>query len=120
VVFRQGVEGGFQGRTNKLVDGCYSFWQVIYQFYLYVLNSPISSLIITELKMTLIDQGAVVFLIQRLNLVVHEQLGMSNDLSTESADDSSESEISDEEEHLEGTSSHVQETFPLGQEGISI
>jgi len=21
------VEGGFQGRTNKLVDGCYSFWQ---------------------------------------------------------------------------------------------
>ncbi|KAL8153886.1 hypothetical protein V2J09_011646 [Rumex salicifolius] len=27
VVFRQGMEGGFQGRTNKLVDGCYSFWQ---------------------------------------------------------------------------------------------
>ncbi|KAJ0054274.1 hypothetical protein Pint_02706 [Pistacia integerrima] len=27
VVFRQGVEGGFQGRANKLVDGCYSFWQ---------------------------------------------------------------------------------------------
>ena len=23
-----GVHGGFQGRTNKLVDGCYSFWQV--------------------------------------------------------------------------------------------
>ena len=21
------VEGGFMGRTNKLVDGCYSFWQ---------------------------------------------------------------------------------------------
>lgn len=20
-------EGGFQGRTNKLVDGCYAFWQ---------------------------------------------------------------------------------------------
>ncbi len=20
-------EGGFQGRTNKLVDSCYSFWQ---------------------------------------------------------------------------------------------
>ncbi|KAK4346307.1 hypothetical protein RND71_032646 [Anisodus tanguticus] len=88
VVFRQGVEGGFQGRTNKLVDGCYSFWQ-----------------------------GAVAFLIQRLNLVAHGQLGLSNDLSTESADDSSESELSDEEEHLEGTSSHVQETCPLGQEG---
>ena len=21
------LEGGYQGRTNKLVDGCYSFWQ---------------------------------------------------------------------------------------------
>lgn len=88
VVFRQGVEGGFQGRTNKLVDGCYSFWQ-----------------------------GAVAFLIQRLNLVVHEQLGLPNDHGTESADDSSGSELSDEDEHLEGTSSHVQETCPLGQEG---
>lgn len=87
VVFRQGVEGGFQGRTNKLVDGCYSFWQ-----------------------------GAVLFLIQRLNLVVREQLGLSNDLSTES-DDSSESELSVEEVHLKGTSSHVQETRGLGQEG---
>ncbi|PKU69950.1 Protein farnesyltransferase subunit beta [Dendrobium catenatum] len=27
VAFRQGLECGFQGRTNKLVDGCYSFWQ---------------------------------------------------------------------------------------------
>jgi protein farnesyltransferase subunit beta len=28
VVCCQGkVEGGFRGRTNKLVDGCYSFWQ---------------------------------------------------------------------------------------------
>ncbi|CAN8273018.1 unnamed protein product [Cochlearia groenlandica] len=27
VVHRQGVEMGFQGRTNKLVDGCYTFWQ---------------------------------------------------------------------------------------------
>ncbi|XP_062106822.1 protein farnesyltransferase subunit beta-like isoform X2 [Humulus lupulus] len=27
LVFRQGGECGFQGRTNKLVDGCYSFWQ---------------------------------------------------------------------------------------------
>ncbi|XP_055805934.1 protein farnesyltransferase subunit beta isoform X2 [Solanum dulcamara] len=88
VVFRQGVEGGFQGRTNKLVDGCYSFWQ-----------------------------GAVVFLVQRLNLVVHEQLGLSNDLDTESADDSSESELSDEKENLKGSSSHVQENCPLGQEG---
>ncbi|XP_030469966.2 LOW QUALITY PROTEIN: protein farnesyltransferase subunit beta [Syzygium oleosum] len=27
MVYRQGVECGFQGRANKLVDGCYSFWQ---------------------------------------------------------------------------------------------
>mmetsp|Transcript_62178 Transcript_62178/g.181514 ORF Transcript_62178/g.181514 Transcript_62178/m.181514 type:complete len:421 (+) Transcript_62178:72-1334(+) len=28
VAHRQmGLEGGFQGRTNKLVDSCYSFWQ---------------------------------------------------------------------------------------------
>eukprot|EP00918_Siedleckia_nematoides_P100681 GHVU01219944.1.p3 GENE.GHVU01219944.1~~GHVU01219944.1.p3 ORF type:complete len:121 (-),score=13.32 GHVU01219944.1:1663-2025(-) len=24
---QMGVEGGFQGRTHKLVDACYSFWQ---------------------------------------------------------------------------------------------
>lgn len=24
---QQQFEGGFAGRTNKLVDGCYSFWQ---------------------------------------------------------------------------------------------
>ncbi|KAF3334870.1 Protein farnesyltransferase subunit beta [Carex littledalei] len=27
VASRQGIELGFQGRANKLVDGCYSFWQ---------------------------------------------------------------------------------------------
>ncbi|CAN7059690.1 unnamed protein product [Brassica rapa subsp. trilocularis] len=27
IVHQQGVERGFQGRTNKLVDGCYTFWQ---------------------------------------------------------------------------------------------
>lgn len=47
VVFRQGVEGGFQGRTNKLVDGCYSFWQ-----------------------------GGVFPLIQRLWRIIEDQLGM--------------------------------------------
>lgn len=49
VVFRQGrVEGGFQGRTNKLVDGCYSFWQ-----------------------------GGAFPLLQRLTDLVHQQLSMS-------------------------------------------
>ncbi|KAF3581823.1 hypothetical protein DY000_02033359 [Brassica cretica] len=27
IVHQQGVEKGFQGRTNMLVDGCYTFWQ---------------------------------------------------------------------------------------------
>lgn len=48
VAFRQGVECGFQGRTNKLVDGCYSFWQ-----------------------------GAAVALTQKLMTVVDEQLKSS-------------------------------------------
>ncbi|CAO2818101.1 unnamed protein product [Amaranthus hypochondriacus] len=54
VVFRQGVEGGFQGRTNKLVDGCYSFWQ-----------------------------GGVFPLIQRLRLIIEEQLGMEGSTETD-------------------------------------
>ncbi|KAK3165378.1 hypothetical protein QOZ80_1AG0032420 [Eleusine coracana subsp. coracana] len=45
VAFRQGVECGFQGQTNKLVDGCYSFWQ-----------------------------GAAIALTQKLMAVVNEQL----------------------------------------------
>lgn len=45
VVFRQGKECGFQGRTNKLVDGCYSFWQ-----------------------------GGAVALLQRLQSVIEEQM----------------------------------------------
>ena len=28
------LEGGFQGRTNKLVDSCYSYWQVRPRCYL--------------------------------------------------------------------------------------
>ncbi|XP_062220562.1 protein farnesyltransferase subunit beta-like [Phragmites australis] len=48
VAFRQGVECGFQGRTNKLVDGCYSFWQ-----------------------------GAAVALTQKLMMIVDEQLNSS-------------------------------------------
>ncbi|XP_057447464.1 protein farnesyltransferase subunit beta [Lotus japonicus] len=45
VVFRQGKECGFQGRTNKLVDGCYSFWQ-----------------------------GGAVALLQRLHTIVNKQM----------------------------------------------
>lgn len=71
VVFRQGIEGGFQGRTNKLVDGCYSFWQ-----------------------------GGVFALTQQLHSVIYEQLLLSdNDSSTDSARDlaNSDNELSLEE-----------------------
>lgn len=47
VAFRQGVECGFQGRTNKLVDGCYSFWQggvlVLVQRLLSIVNRQLKS-----------------------------------------------------------------------------
>ncbi|OVA07598.1 Prenyltransferase/squalene oxidase [Macleaya cordata] len=49
VAFRQGVECGFQGRANKLVDGCYSFWQ-----------------------------GGVFALVQRLSPIIGEQLRSSD------------------------------------------
>ncbi|URD91766.1 protein farnesyltransferase subunit [Musa troglodytarum] len=45
VASRQGVECGFQGRVNKLVDGCYSFWQ-----------------------------GGALVLAQRLSPILHKQL----------------------------------------------
>lgn len=47
---QMGIEGGFQGRTNKLVDSCYSFWigalfqmfqQVNRDFVLYSDNPPL-------------------------------------------------------------------------------
>ncbi|CAL0298960.1 unnamed protein product [Lupinus luteus] len=53
VVFRQGKECGFQGRTNKLVDGCYSFWQ-----------------------------GGAVALLQRLYSVVEEQMAEASQVSS--------------------------------------
>ncbi|XP_064955736.1 protein farnesyltransferase subunit beta-like isoform X1 [Musa acuminata AAA Group] len=48
VASRQGVECGFQGRVNKLVDGCYSFWQ-----------------------------GGALVLAQRLSPILHKQLESS-------------------------------------------
>ncbi|CAJ2648250.1 unnamed protein product [Trifolium pratense] len=53
VVFRQGKECGFQGRTNKLVDGCYSFWQ-----------------------------GGAVALLQRLHSIIDEQMAEASQFST--------------------------------------
>ncbi|PNT72800.1 protein farnesyltransferase subunit beta [Brachypodium distachyon] len=57
VAFRQGVECGFQGRTNKLVDGCYSFWQ-----------------------------GAAIALTQKLMTVVDKQLKQSYSSKSSSGD----------------------------------
>ncbi|GER35749.1 farnesyl-protein transferase beta subunit [Striga asiatica] len=89
VVFKQGIECGFQGRSNKLVDGCYSFWQ-----------------------------GGVAAIIQRLHLIVSQQLGLPNtfkfDHTTESDDDSSNS---DGERTFEGASSQLEEVSQSTPEG---
>lgn len=91
VVFRQGVEGGFQGRTNKLVDGCYSFWQ-----------------------------GGVSALLQRLHSIVDEQSVLSDageeDCSTET-ESSASSDLCHGEQGLEGNLSHVDQTCHFRQEG---
>ncbi|CAN1322096.1 Protein farnesyltransferase subunit beta [Linum perenne] len=87
VVHRQGVESGFQGRTNKLVDGCYSFWQEV-------------------------DQGGVFPLLQRLQSFSGEG-SPSSDVEVDwVTDGSSEDEDGDSlEDH--GTCQHEEE----GQEG---
>lgn len=52
------LEGGFQGRTNKLVDGCYSFWQGgIFPVIHNVLEADHDNLISTEKWM--FDQTAL-------------------------------------------------------------
>ncbi|XP_047310831.1 protein farnesyltransferase subunit beta [Impatiens glandulifera] len=75
VVFRQGIEGGFQGRTNKLVDGCYSFWQ-----------------------------GAIFALAQQLHSVIYEQLLLSDDADESSTDSAHSLADSDNELSLEENS----------------
>ncbi|KAL6994330.1 protein farnesyltransferase [Sarracenia purpurea var. burkii] len=90
VVFRQGVEGGFQGRTNKLVDGCYSFWQ-----------------------------GGVCALIRRLHSIADEQLlaldAGEEDRCTDSSQTSTSSDFCEEEECLEENLSRVDEAWQEGQ-----
>ncbi|XP_021670495.2 protein farnesyltransferase subunit beta isoform X2 [Hevea brasiliensis] len=66
VVFRQGVECGFQGRTNKLVDGCYSFWQ-----------------------------GSVFALLQRLHSVNGKRVAFSDAEGDCATDSTSEGELTD-------------------------
>nr|AUZ98400.1 protein farnesyltransferase subunit beta [Trachyspermum ammi] len=93
MVFRQGLEGGFQGRTNKLVDGCYSFWQ-----------------------------GGASALIQRLHLLVDEQVFVSDEVKGDEADSSQSSADLSEEEHEEehclgGTSPHAGEHSSHEKEG---
>ncbi|XAR51859.1 Protein farnesyltransferase [Bertholletia excelsa] len=92
VAFRQGIEGGFQGRTNKLVDGCYSFWQ-----------------------------GGVSALVQRLHSIVGEQL-MSSDAEEDHNTDSESSKTPDlceGEKDIEGNISRDIETCP-GEQGQQI
>ncbi|XP_051147856.1 protein farnesyltransferase subunit beta isoform X2 [Andrographis paniculata] len=90
LVFRQGIECGFQGRTNKLVDGCYSFWQ-----------------------------GGVGAIIQRLHSTINKQLGLPDtfryDDRTVEENDSSNS---NGEQSSEGPSSPTQDLCHHEDEGI--
>ncbi|CAI9111052.1 OLC1v1011186C1 [Oldenlandia corymbosa var. corymbosa] len=73
VVFRQGMEGGFQGRTNKLVDGCYSFWQ-----------------------------GGVAAIFQVLHPIICDQLGLPKEYGSHVDSESDyDSESSDADAHAE-------------------
>ncbi|KAL5796959.1 hypothetical protein ACOSQ2_001779 [Xanthoceras sorbifolium] len=93
VVFRQGVEGGFQGRTNKLVDGCYSFWQ-----------------------------GGIFALLQRFHTIIGESMTLSDageaDCSAASPPTTAASDVSDGEESLDGTSSTSDEDCHFQQGGV--
>ncbi|KAK9272849.1 hypothetical protein L1049_003227 [Liquidambar formosana] len=90
VVFRQGVECGFQGRTNKLVDGCYSFWQ-----------------------------GGAFALIQTLDSSIIQQffLDAGGDCPTDSTETAATSDLSEGEHGLDGNSYQVDETCHSPQEG---
>ncbi|KAF8390402.1 hypothetical protein HHK36_024928 [Tetracentron sinense] len=92
VAFRQGGECGFQGRANKLVDGCYSFWQ-----------------------------GAIFPLIQRLHSIVDEQLramnGGEGKHSVDRAHTVATSKLSEGELSLDETSSQVDEACHCRHEG---
>uniref|UniRef100_A0A1D1Z4B7 Protein farnesyltransferase subunit beta n=1 Tax=Anthurium amnicola TaxID=1678845 RepID=A0A1D1Z4B7_9ARAE len=92
VTFRQGVECGFQGRTNKLVDGCYSFWQ-----------------------------GGVLALIQRILSIVNEQLKSSfleeGKETVESNCSTSSSHLSGEESDLDEHPCEADKTFNKSTEG---
>ncbi|KAK3009579.1 hypothetical protein RJ639_014267 [Escallonia herrerae] len=112
VVFRQGVEGGFQGRTNKLVVF------VFVRVRVYVIVRIQHSLQCNRRK---IDQGGVSALMQRLHISLDEHFVVSaageGDCSTESTESSVRSDLSEGEQSVEGTSFIVDETRHNREEG---
>ena len=54
-------EGGFQGRTNKLVDACYSFWQggIFPLLHKMLTESPDPNVVASLPQYWLFDQGAL-------------------------------------------------------------
>lgn len=127
VVFRQGVECGFQGRTNKLVDGCYSFWQVNDNSELTILNQSTFDFYIwlfSNLFHTVCDQGGTAAIIQRLHLIVNKQLGLpyvfKHGSSTDTDKCSTDSDFADRDQVSEGASSPVNDVCGLEQEGMQI
>ena len=65
-----------------------------------------------------VDQGAVLALIQMLHSIGDKQLGADEeDCSTDSTESCAASELSEEEQHLEGTSFNVDEASHSRDEG---
>ncbi|GAB2278144.1 hypothetical protein Dimus_012840 [Dionaea muscipula] len=97
VVFRQGIECGFQGRTNKLVDGCYSFWQ-----------------------------GGIFALIQRLGMDVHKRLATDVGKQDDSVGcvqasvdcNSSEKQINLQDASSLSDENHSREEVELAEDGL--
>ena len=84
MAFRQGVECGFQGRTNKLVDGCYSFWQASSSTIFAFLSHMFCSL---YNRCLVYVQGAAIALAQKMMTVVDEQSKPSYSSKLSSVDD---------------------------------
>ncbi|KAL6135762.1 hypothetical protein ACLB2K_067988 [Fragaria x ananassa] len=93
LVFRHGVEYGFQGRTNKLVDGCYSFWQ-----------------------------GGAFALLERIPSVSEEQIVLPDVgyCSLDTSHTSTTAHICEVGKIPEGTSSQVDDTGAFRQEGLNV
>ncbi len=96
-------EGGFQGRTNKLVDACYSFWQ---GGLFPLLDMLLSHSYTYETPFYAAHEGRDTYALN------HEQSNISND------DEESDSEDESDEENFDDETSHQIEEVEAIEDGI--